>query len=104
VLATPVRARYVLDEREGRTSDSFRCQAFPQARQFAEERTKRLDISADRVLQQLAKIDFFDSRKLFNQDGSLKNVNELDADTAPIAGIEIVKGSKIPGKSREARR
>lgn len=30
------------------------------------ERTKRLDISAERILQQLAKIAFFDSRKLFN--------------------------------------
>jgi phage terminase small subunit len=42
-----------------------------------------LDISADRVLQQLAKIAFFDSRKLFNQDGSLKNVNELSARAGP---------------------
>ena len=38
-------------------------------------------------------------------DGSLKNINELDVDTAAaIAGIEIFRGSKIPSKSKEARR
>jgi len=43
----------------------------------------------------------FDSRKLFNHDGSLKNMNELDADTAAaIAGIEVFSFSKMPGKSR----
>ena len=74
-------------------------------KQLMEERQQRLDISADRILQQLARIAFFDPRKLFNSDGSLKNIAELDVDTAAaIAGIEIFRGSKIPCKSREARR
>lgn len=56
-----------------------------------EERTRRLDISIDRVLQQLAQIGFCDPRKLSNHNGSLKNIAELDADTAAaIEGIEIV--------------
>jgi phage terminase small subunit len=72
---------------------------------LAEERIRRLDISADRILQELARIAFFDPHKPFNQDGSLKNIAELDIDTAAaIAGIEIFRGSKIPSKSREARR
>jgi phage terminase small subunit len=64
-----------------------------------EERQQRLDLSADRVLQEIAKIAFFDHRKLFNQDGSLKNINELDADAA-ISGFEIASFPKMPGKSR----
>jgi phage terminase small subunit len=70
-------------------------------KQRMEERQQRLDLSADRVLQEIAKIAFFDPRKLFNQDGSLKNINELDADTAAaIAGFEIASFAKMPGKSR----
>jgi phage terminase small subunit len=70
-------------------------------KQRIEERQQRLDLSADRVLQEIAKIAFFDPRKLFNQDGSLKNINELDADTAAaIAGFEIASFPKMPGKSR----
>jgi len=67
-------------------------------KQWMEE---RLDLSADRVLQEIAKIAFFDLRKLVNQDGSLKNINELDADTvAAIAGFEIASFPKMPSKSR----
>jgi phage terminase small subunit len=65
-------------------------------KQMMEERRHRLDISAERVLRELARIAFFDPRKLFNHDGSLKNIAELDADTAAaIAGIEIVTGPEI---------
>jgi phage terminase small subunit len=60
-----------------------------------EERQQRLDISVDRVLQELARIAFFDPRKLFNHDGSLKDITELDADTAAaIASVEIDMGQK----------
>lgn len=70
-------------------------------KQLMEERQQRLDLSADRVLQELAKIAFFDPRKLFNHDGSLKNIAELYADTAAaIAGFEIASCSKTAGKSR----
>lgn len=42
----------------------------------------RTEVTADRVIQELAKIAFLDVRKLFNADGSLKAVHELDDDTA----------------------
>jgi phage terminase small subunit len=38
-------------------------------KQLMEERPQRLDISVDRILQELARIAFFDPRKLFNHDG-----------------------------------
>lgn len=44
------------------------------------------------VLRELAGIAFFDIRKLFNGDGSLKRVQELDGATAAaIASIEVVE-------------
>jgi phage terminase small subunit len=45
-------------------------------------RLQRLDITADKVLQELAKLAFFDVRELFNGDGSPKRIHELDANTA----------------------
>jgi len=42
----------------------------------------RTEVTADRVIQELAKIAFLDVRKLFSPDGSLKAVHELDDDTA----------------------
>lgn len=53
-------------------------------------RGERLDISADKVLQELAKLAFFDPRSLFNEDGSPKNIHELDGNTAAaVAGLEV---------------
>jgi hypothetical protein len=44
------------------------------------------------VLRELAGIAFFDIRKLFNEDGSLKRVQDLDGATAAaIASIEVVE-------------
>jgi phage terminase small subunit len=42
----------------------------------------RTEVTADRVIKELAKIAFLDVRKLFSADGSLKAVHELDDDTA----------------------
>jgi phage terminase small subunit len=53
-------------------------------------RTSRLEIRADNVLQELAKLAFFDPRKFFNPDGSPKHITELDDDTAAgLAGLEV---------------
>ncbi len=41
-----------------------------------------LQISRDRIRLELARLSFFDPRKLFAADGRLKPVAELDADTA----------------------
>ena len=64
-------------------------------------RSKRTEITADRVLQELARIAFFDFRKLYRQDGSLKAVHELDDEAAAVlAGVDVVEmagGAKIGG-------
>lgn len=52
------------------------------------DREKRTEITADMVVKELAKIAFFDIRKIFHQDGRLVNPCDLDDDTScVIAGI-----------------
>ena len=49
-----------------------------------------IDVSAERVIRALGNLAFFDVRKFWNDDGTLRNVTELDADTAQaLAGFEV---------------
>ena len=51
----------------------------------------RAELTAERVLREVSRLAFFDIRKIFNEDGTLKKVFELDDDTAAgIAGIEAI--------------
>lgn len=51
---------------------------------------KRLEITKERVLEEIARVAFFDPRKFYREDGSLKAVTELDDDTAAaLAGMDI---------------
>lgn len=57
-----------------------------------DKRAKRLEITADKVLGEIAKLAFSDARKLFDEQGDLIPVHLLDDDTAvTIAGIEITE-------------
>jgi len=63
------------------------------------KREERTHITQDRVLQELARIAFFDLRKLYNDDGSLKRPNELDDDAAAVlAGIDTVESKSGDGE------
>lgn len=64
-------------------------------------RETRTMITQDRVLQELARIAFFDIRKLYNEDGSMKLPHELDDDAAAVlSGVDIstslVAGAEEP--------
>ena len=49
----------------------------------------KLEISSERVLTELSKLAFFDVRRVFNEDGTLKAISELDSETAAsIAGLD----------------
>ena len=53
------------------------------------KQAERLEISSDRVRLEMARIATFDIRKLYDEEGNLKPVHELDDDTAAVvAGIE----------------
>ena len=57
------------------------------------ERAKRVGITAERVLQEQARIAFGDPRAVLNRDGSLKSPHEMNEDDA--AMIEGVKTRRI---------
>lgn len=60
-----------------------------QAAQF--ERSKRTEVTADRVLLELARIGFSDVRRLFTDVGNLREIASLDDETAPaISAVEVV--------------
>lgn len=54
------------------------------------ERARTLNLKRDDVLRQYVRLGFSDPRKLFDDDGRLKEIHELDGDTAAaLAGYEI---------------
>lgn len=56
------------------------------------EQAEKFAVTRDRVIAEVAKIAFFDIRSIFNDDGSLKHVKDLDdAAAAAIAGIETIQ-------------
>jgi len=68
--------------------------------ELKQERNKRLEITADRVLEELAKLAFHDPRNFFDEDGRLKPIGELDPDHAKvIAGIETLH--KVDGGDKD---
>jgi phage terminase small subunit len=61
------------------------------------KRAERLEITTDRVLQEIAKLSFSDIRQLFDENGNLRPIHDLpDNAAAAISGIEIVT-KIIPG-------
>lgn len=58
--------------------------------QLQAEIATRNDITVDRVLRELGRIAFFDPRKLFDENGALKKIPDMDDDTAAVlASIDV---------------
>lgn len=71
-------------------------------RKAQEERSRRTGITQDRVLQELARLAFFDIRQLYREDGTLKAPHELDDDTAAaVAQMESLEEFAGRGEDRE---
>ena len=63
---------------------------------------KRTEVTQDRVIKELAKIAFLDIRKLYTDNGQLKNVADLDSDTAgAISSLETLEEYDGYGEDRE---
>ncbi len=55
------------------------------------KRADKLEITADRVLKEIARLAFFDARNLFDEDGNPIKVPDLDEDSArAIVGMDVV--------------
>ena len=68
-----------------------------------DKRAEKLEITADRVLDEIAKLVFFDPRKFFEDDGSLKRIQDLDDDTAmSLARMEVIELFEGSGEQKHA--
>lgn len=55
-----------------------------------QELAQEMGLDLKRTLREIARIGYGDVRKLYNPDGTLKKINELDDDTAAmVAGVEV---------------
>lgn len=62
----------------------------------------KLEISTERILQERARLSFFDVRKLFDKDGKPIPIHELDDDSAAaIAGLEVVEQFEGTGDNKQ---
>ncbi len=65
------------------------------------KRSRRAMVTQDDVLRELARLGFSDLRRIFNEDGSLKQPHEWDDDTAAaIASVEVFEEYEGKGEDR----
>jgi phage terminase small subunit len=65
------------------------------------QRMERTQITQDRVLQELARIAFFDIRRLYTAEGGMKAPHELDDDAAAVlSGVEVTEEFEGSGADR----
>lgn len=63
---------------------------------------EKINVTQEQVINQLARIAFGDIRKLYNDSGGLKNIQDLDDDAAAIiSGIETTEEFEGYGEDRE---
>lgn len=71
-------------------------------RKRKKELSDKTGITQERVLRELAKIAFFDPRKLFQDNGQPKDITMLDDDTAgALAGLDVMEEYEGHGQDRE---
>ena len=49
-------------------------------KELGEKHTKKNDVTAERIIKELAGIAFFDVQMLYNEDGTLKQITELSSE------------------------
>lgn len=63
---------------------------------------KRTEVTQDMVIQELANIAFLDIRKLYNESGGLKNIQDIDEETVrAISSLETLEEYDGYGENRE---
>lgn len=66
------------------------------------EREKRTAITQDMVIKELARIAFLDIRKIYDENGNLRNIQDIDEDTVKaISSIETLEEYNGYGENRE---
>ena len=66
-----------------------------------DERLAAMELTKERVQREIARISFFDARKMFDQDGKPLAITELDDDTAAcIVGLDVLEEWAGTGEDR----
>jgi len=83
---------------------AVRLLELPQVQEWLQQKKKavssKLQINQQRTLLEIGRIAFSDIRKIFNEDGTLKQVHELDDDTAAaLAAVDIEELFENMGKA-----
>jgi len=66
------------------------------------EREKRTEVTQDMVIKELSNIAFLDIRKLYNDSGGLKNIQDIDEETVKaISSLETLEEYDGYGENRE---
>ena len=66
-----------------------------------DERLGAMELTKERVAREIARVSFFDPRKMFHADGRPKQLTELDDDTAAcVVGLEVLEEFDGTGKDR----
>lgn len=78
----------------------------PDIRKYIQERQKvlqdKLQITQERVLQEYARIAFFDIRKIYSDDNTLVSIKDMSDDVAAcLSGVEVDEIFSGVGKDRE---
>lgn len=69
---------------------------------YRDKLSKSTEITIEKVRRELARIAFFDPRKMFDENGIPKAITELDDDTAAvIAGLEVFEEFEGRGEDRQ---
>lgn len=66
-----------------------------------DRRSERTQITADKVLNELAKIGFSDIRRMFTDAGGLRRVEDLDDEAAACLSSVEVTTRRVPGSDRD---
>ena len=67
------------------------------------KRASAVELSAERVLLEASRLALYDIRRLYNADGTMKAITELDDDTAAaIVGIDVIEvGGEEPSITKK---
>lgn len=70
--------------------------------QLTAEHGRMTGLTTERVLREVERLAFSDTRKLYRDDGSMKDPSEWDDDTAAaVGGVEVVEEWQGKGDERE---
>lgn len=70
--------------------------------ELRERVARKAELTIERTLQEVARLAYFDSRRLYREDGEMKRPDEWDDDTAAaVAAIEVLEEFEGRGEKRK---